>query len=106
MKAVCWYGKGDVRVETVPEPKLLNPRDAIIKITLSAICGSDVHLYNGYIPAMHEGDILGHECIFFFQAEDGIRDGDGHEAPRLPGKPQDPASEQDRKEHQVIAVRR
>src|ERR687888_396044 len=63
MKAVCWYGKGDVRVETVPEPKILNPRDAIIKVTLSAICGSDVHLYSGYIPTMHEGDILGHECM-------------------------------------------
>src|SRR2546426_2598664 len=63
MKAVCWYGKGDVRVETVPEPKILNPRDAIIKVTLSAICGSDVHLYNGYIPTKHEGDILGHECM-------------------------------------------
>src|ERR671937_623522 len=63
MKAVCWYGKGDVRVETVPDPTILNPRDAIIKVTLSAICGSDVHLYNGYIPTMHEGDILGHECM-------------------------------------------
>src|SRR6266487_5315042 len=63
MQAVCWYGKGDIRVETVPEPKILNPRDAIIKVTLSAICGSDVHLYNGYIPTMHEGDILGHECM-------------------------------------------
>ena len=63
MKAVCWYGKGDIRVETVPEPKILNPRDAIIKVTLSAICGSDIHLYNGYIPTMHEGDILGHECM-------------------------------------------
>ena len=59
MKAVCWYGKGDVRVETVPEPKILNPRDAIIKVTLSAICGSDIHLYNGCIPTMHAGDILG-----------------------------------------------
>jgi len=63
MKAVCWYGKGDIRVETVPEPKILNPRDAISKVTLSAIGGSDVHLYNGYIPTMREGDILGHECM-------------------------------------------
>jgi threonine dehydrogenase-like Zn-dependent dehydrogenase len=63
MKAVCWYGKGDVRVETVPEPKILNPRDAIIKIILSAICGSDIHLYDGCIPTMHAGDILGHECM-------------------------------------------
>jgi threonine dehydrogenase-like Zn-dependent dehydrogenase len=63
MKAVCWYGTGDVRVETVPDPKLLNPRDAIIKVTLSAICGSDIHLYDGCIPTMHAGDILGHECM-------------------------------------------
>jgi threonine dehydrogenase-like Zn-dependent dehydrogenase len=63
MKAVCWYGKGDVRVETVSEPKILNPRDAIIKVTLSAICGSDIHLYDGCIPTMHTGDILGHECM-------------------------------------------
>jgi threonine dehydrogenase-like Zn-dependent dehydrogenase len=63
MKAVCWYGTGDVRVETVPEPTILNPRDAIIKVTLSAICGSDVHLYDGCIPTMRAGDILGHECM-------------------------------------------
>jgi threonine dehydrogenase-like Zn-dependent dehydrogenase len=63
MKAVCWYGKNDVRVETVPEPKLLNPRDAIVKVTLTAICGSDIHLYNGCIPTMHRGDILGHEFM-------------------------------------------
>ena len=60
MKAVCWYGTGDVRVETVPEPKILNPRDALVKVTLAAICGSDVHLYGGCIPTMHKGDILGH----------------------------------------------
>jgi threonine dehydrogenase-like Zn-dependent dehydrogenase len=63
MKAVCWYGKNDVRVETVPEPKLLNPRDAIVKVTLTAICGSDIHLYDGCIPTMHKGDILGHEFM-------------------------------------------
>jgi threonine dehydrogenase-like Zn-dependent dehydrogenase len=63
MKAVCWYGKNDVRVETVPEPKLLNPRDAIVKVTLTAICGSDIHLYDGCIPTMHQGDILGHEFM-------------------------------------------
>ena len=55
--------KGDVCVEIVLEPKILNPRYAIIKVTLSAICGSDVHLYDGCIPTMHEGDILGHECM-------------------------------------------
>src|ERR1700704_4179749 len=63
MKAVCWYGKKDVRVENVTDPKILNPRDAIVKITLTAICGSDLHLYNGHIPTMEEGDILGHEFM-------------------------------------------
>jgi len=63
MKALCWFGKHDVRVEDVPEPKILNSRDAIIKITTTAICGSDLHLYNGYIPTMQEGDILGHEFM-------------------------------------------
>lgn len=63
MKAVCWHGAHDVRVENVPDPKILNPRDAIIKITSTAICGSDLHLYDGYIPSMQSGDILGHEFM-------------------------------------------
>lgn len=63
MKAVCWYGKHDIRVENVPDPTILNSRDAIIKITTTAICGSDLHLYNGYIPTMEAGDILGHEFM-------------------------------------------
>lgn len=63
MKAVCWYGKHDVRVETVPDPTLINPHDAILKVTTTAICGSDLHLYNGVMPAMIEGDILGHEFM-------------------------------------------
>lgn len=63
MKALCWYGKNDVRVETVPDPTILNPRDAIVKITTTAICGSDLHLYNGYIPTMKAGDVLGHEFM-------------------------------------------
>lgn len=63
MKAVCWYGTHDVRVENVPEPKILNSRDALIKITLTAICGSDLHLYDGCIPTMKKGDILGHEFM-------------------------------------------
>ena len=63
MKAICWYGKKDVRTEDVPEPRLLNNRDAIIKTTLSAICGSDLHLYHGVIPSMQAGDILGHEFM-------------------------------------------
>ena len=63
MKATCWYGKYDVRVLDVPDPKILNPGDAIIKITTTAICGSDLHLYDGYIPTMMKGDILGHEFM-------------------------------------------
>ncbi len=63
MKANCWMGANDVRVQEVPDPKILNGRDAIIKITSSAICGSDLHLYNGYIPTMESGDVLGHEFM-------------------------------------------
>jgi threonine dehydrogenase-like Zn-dependent dehydrogenase len=63
MKAVCWNGVTDVSVEEVSDPKLINPRDAIVKITATAICGSDLHLYNGYIPTMKKGDILGHEFM-------------------------------------------
>ena len=63
MKALCWFGKNDVRIEDVPEPKILNPRDAIIRVTRTAICGSDLHLLDGYIPTMERGDILGHEFM-------------------------------------------
>jgi threonine dehydrogenase-like Zn-dependent dehydrogenase len=63
MRALCWFGKGDVRMETVPDPKILNPRDAIVRVTTTAICGSDLHLYGGYVPLMEEGDILGHEFM-------------------------------------------
>jgi threonine dehydrogenase-like Zn-dependent dehydrogenase len=63
MKALCWYGTNDVRDARVPDPKILNPRDAIIKVTLTAICGSDLHLLDGFIPTMHAGDILGHEFM-------------------------------------------
>jgi threonine dehydrogenase-like Zn-dependent dehydrogenase len=63
MKAVCWHGAHDVRVENVPEPKIINCRDALVKITLTAICGSDLHLYDGYIPTMKKGDIVGHEFM-------------------------------------------
>lgn len=61
MKAVCWHGRHDVRVDTVEDPKIEDPRDVIIKITSSGICGSDLHLYNGYMPTMKAGDIIGHE---------------------------------------------
>ncbi len=63
MKALCWYGKQDVRVENVPDPTILNPRDAILRVSLTAICGSDLHLYDGVIPTMETGDILGHEFM-------------------------------------------
>ena len=63
MKAVCWQRTGKVEVQNVPDPTLLNPRDAIVRITSTAICGSDLHLYDGFIPTMRSGDILGHEFM-------------------------------------------
>ncbi|MFA9502027.1 zinc-dependent alcohol dehydrogenase [Natrinema sp. H-ect1] len=61
MRALCWHGEEDVRVEEVPDPEIANPHDAIVEITATAICGSDLHLYDGYVPSMREGDIVGHE---------------------------------------------
>ena len=61
MRAVCWHGKGDMRVDTVPDPVIEDPRDVVIRITSTAICGSDLHLYDGYMPTMEKGDIVGHE---------------------------------------------
>jgi threonine dehydrogenase-like Zn-dependent dehydrogenase len=61
MKALCWHAPGDVRVDTVPDPTIQDPRDVVIKITTTAICGSDLHLLNGFQPTMEKGDILGHE---------------------------------------------
>lgn len=63
MKAVCWQGIGKVGIESVPDPHILNPRDAIVRVTSTAICGSDLHLYDGYIPTVYRGDILGHEFM-------------------------------------------
>ena len=63
MKAVCWMGKGKIETLSVDDPKLLNPRDAIIKVTRTAICGSDLHLFDGFIPTMEAGDIMGHEFM-------------------------------------------
>jgi threonine dehydrogenase-like Zn-dependent dehydrogenase len=63
MKANCWIDKRKVRVEEVPDPKILNTRDAIVRVTSTAICGSDLHLYNGFVPTMEKGDILGHEFM-------------------------------------------
>jgi threonine dehydrogenase-like Zn-dependent dehydrogenase len=63
MRATCWYGTKNVQVEEVPDPKILNNRDAIVRITKTAICGSDLHIYNGMIPTMKRGDVLGHEFM-------------------------------------------
>ena len=63
MRANCWHGKKQLRVEDVPDPKILNQRDAIVRITSTAICGSDLHLYNGFVPTMKSGDIVGHEFM-------------------------------------------
>src|ERR687894_952279 len=63
MRANVWSGRNTVQVENVPDPKILNSRDAIVKISSTAICGSDLHLYDGYIPTMKKGDILGHEFM-------------------------------------------
>jgi threonine dehydrogenase-like Zn-dependent dehydrogenase len=79
MKAVCWYGTEDVRVSNVPDPEIQNPRDAIIRITRTAICGSDLHLYDGYIPSMKKGDVLGHEFmgeVVEVGHENGLKKGD------------------------------
>jgi alcohol dehydrogenase-like protein len=62
MRALVWHGKEDVRCDKdVPDPKIEDPRDAIVKITATAICGSDLHLYDGYMPTTESGDVLGHE---------------------------------------------
>ena len=63
MKALTWHGKGDMRGESVPDPKIEHPRDAIIKVTACAICGSDLHLFDGVIPSMKSGDVIGHETM-------------------------------------------
>ncbi len=63
MRATCWHGTKSVRVDQVPEPKILNARDAIVRVTRTAICGSDLHLYNGFVPTMRSGDVLGHEFM-------------------------------------------
>src|SRR4051794_11545291 len=63
MKATCWMDKNKVEVREVPDPRIVNSRDAIIKITSTAICGSDLHLFDGVIPTMKTGDVLGHEFM-------------------------------------------
>jgi len=76
MKALCWMGSSKVEVHNVSDPTILNPHDAIIKVTRTAICGSDLHLYDGFIPTMEEGDILGHEFM-------GIVEETGKSVPNL-----------------------
>ncbi len=63
MKALCWHGKKDIRCDTVPDPQIEHPRDAIVKVTSCAICGSDLHFFNGFVPGMMRGDIVGHEFM-------------------------------------------
>jgi threonine dehydrogenase-like Zn-dependent dehydrogenase len=63
MKAIAWMGKKDMQVQNVPDPKILNARDAIVKVTSTCICGSDLHMYNGFMPGMEKGDIMGHEFM-------------------------------------------
>lgn len=63
MKALTWHGKHDMRCESVPDPKIQHPRDAIIKVTACAICGSDLHIFDGIMPGMESGDVLGHETM-------------------------------------------
>ena len=63
MRAIVWNGVNDLRVETVPDPEIISPHDAIVRVTMSSVCGSDLHLLGGYIPAMKPGDIIGHEFM-------------------------------------------
>lgn len=63
MRALCWEGINDLRVETVPDPEIVNPHDAIVQVTMSTTCGSDLHFIDGYIPTMRAGDVIGHEFM-------------------------------------------
>lgn len=79
MKALCWLGKNDIRCDTVSDPRIEHPRDAIIKVSSCAICGSDLHLYNGFMPGMMHGDIMGHEFMGeVVEVGPGIRAANGH----------------------------
>jgi threonine dehydrogenase-like Zn-dependent dehydrogenase len=63
MRALCWMGINDLQVHTVPDPQIVNPHDAILKVRLTTTCGSDLHLLGGYVPTMREGDVIGHEYM-------------------------------------------
>lgn len=79
MRALCWHGKHDIRCDTVPDPKIEDPRDAIVRVTSCAICGSDLHLYDGFIPGMEDGDIIGHEFMGeVVEVGSGIRSRNGN----------------------------
>lgn len=79
MKAICWHGKHDMRVDNVPDPVIQNPRDIILRITTTAICGSDLHIYDGFIPTMESGDVMGHEFMGVVEEvghQNGLKKGD------------------------------
>jgi threonine dehydrogenase-like Zn-dependent dehydrogenase len=80
MKALCWHGKEDVRIDSVPDPTIESPRDCVIRVTATAICGSDLHLYDGFMPSMKSGDVLGHEpmgeVVALGSGVDNLRIGD------------------------------
>ena len=79
MKAACWHGTHDIRVDNVPDPVIQDSRDAIIKVTTTAICGSDLHIYDGFIPTMESGDVLGHEFMGVVEEvgkQNGLKKGD------------------------------
>ena len=63
MRALTWQGTDRLSVETIPDPEIVNPRDVIVRVTMSSVCGSDLHLLNGYVPTMKPGDVLGHEFL-------------------------------------------
>src|SRR3954468_1845167 len=63
MRALCWHGVNDLSVDTVADPVIVNPKDAILRVTMSTTCGSDLHLLDGYVPTMREGDVIGHEFM-------------------------------------------
>ncbi|MEV7225783.1 MULTISPECIES: zinc-dependent alcohol dehydrogenase [Polymorphospora] len=76
MRANCWVAPNNVAVEDVPDPRIINPRDAVVRVTSTAICGSDLHLLQGYLPAMRKGDVLGHEFMGeIVELGNGVRDG-------------------------------
>ena len=95
MKATCWMGPQKMQVREVPDPQILNKRDAIVKITSTAICGSDLHLYDGYVPTMKRGDILGHEFMGEIVRSDGAPQGTKSAARQLTQRPAKPLKDKE-----------